>query len=165
MKRMADLIASNTRNLLGAFGLEFPEKAKDRDAFIGKAGGWLLSWSAARSPALATSNGSAGQSTPILLADRKKGSERSMTQNPRRCRKAPRHGVRRAKRDGLLCLIWSRIVVKCKNEITFLDHCSSMSDRNDDHVILSGPQMIKYVSFGIGIQCRAGFVKQQDFWA
>lgn len=43
MKRLADLIASNTRNLLGAFGLEVPEKAKDRDAFIGKAGGWLLS--------------------------------------------------------------------------------------------------------------------------
>lgn len=43
MKRLADLIASNTRNLLGAFGLEVPEKAKNRDAFIGKAGGWLLS--------------------------------------------------------------------------------------------------------------------------
>lgn len=43
MKRLADLIAANTRGLLDAFGLKIPDRAKNRDAFIGKGGGWLLS--------------------------------------------------------------------------------------------------------------------------
>lgn len=43
MKRFADLIASNIRIFLDALGIEVPEAAKDRDAFVGRAGGWLLS--------------------------------------------------------------------------------------------------------------------------
>ncbi|MBO9135039.1 HipA domain-containing protein [Rhizobium sp. B230/85] len=43
LKRLADLIASNIRTLFDAFGLEVPEKARDRDAFIGRGGGSLLS--------------------------------------------------------------------------------------------------------------------------
>lgn len=42
MKRLADLIASNTRILLGALGVDIPAKAKERDAFVGQAGAWLL---------------------------------------------------------------------------------------------------------------------------
>jgi serine/threonine-protein kinase HipA len=43
MKRFADLIASNIRTLLGNFELDVPGAAKERDAFMGRAGGWLLS--------------------------------------------------------------------------------------------------------------------------
>jgi serine/threonine-protein kinase HipA len=42
-KRLADLIASNMRTLLGALDIEVPGPAKERDAYIGRAGGWLLS--------------------------------------------------------------------------------------------------------------------------
>ncbi|NTA14097.1 HipA domain-containing protein [Agrobacterium tumefaciens] len=42
-KPLADLIASNMRMLLGALDIEVPGPAKDRDAYIGRAGGWLLS--------------------------------------------------------------------------------------------------------------------------
>lgn len=42
-KPLADLIASNMRTLLGALDIEVPGPAKDRDAYIGRAGGWLLS--------------------------------------------------------------------------------------------------------------------------
>ncbi|GLR60569.1 HipA domain-containing protein [Rhizobium indigoferae] len=42
-KPLADLIASNMRTLLGALDIEVPDPAKDRDAYIGRAGGWLLS--------------------------------------------------------------------------------------------------------------------------
>ncbi len=43
MKRFADLIASNIRALLGNLEVDVPEAAKERDAFLGHAGGWLLS--------------------------------------------------------------------------------------------------------------------------
>ena len=43
MKRFADLIASNIKNLLDALELVVPNAAKDRDAFVARAGGWLLS--------------------------------------------------------------------------------------------------------------------------
>ncbi|OHV60320.1 hypothetical protein LCM4577_16375 [Mesorhizobium sp. LCM 4577] len=42
-KRFADLIATNMRVLLGALRLEIPDLARDRDEFIGRAGGWLMS--------------------------------------------------------------------------------------------------------------------------
>jgi serine/threonine-protein kinase HipA len=42
-KPLADLIASNMRTLLGALDIEVPGPAKGRDAYIGRAGGWLLS--------------------------------------------------------------------------------------------------------------------------
>ena len=42
MKRFADLVASNIRTLLPAFDLDLPDGAKDRDAYIDRAGGWLL---------------------------------------------------------------------------------------------------------------------------
>ncbi|TCM48317.1 serine/threonine-protein kinase HipA [Rhizobium sp. PP-F2F-G48] len=42
-KPLADLIASNMRTLLGALNIEVPGPAKERDAYIGRAGGWLLS--------------------------------------------------------------------------------------------------------------------------
>jgi serine/threonine-protein kinase HipA len=42
-KRFADLIASNIRVLLGALEIEIPEAARERDAFISKAGGWHMS--------------------------------------------------------------------------------------------------------------------------
>ncbi|WP_165823568.1 HipA domain-containing protein [Metarhizobium album] len=42
-KPFADLIASNMRSLLGALEIDVPGPAKDRDAYIGRAGGWLLS--------------------------------------------------------------------------------------------------------------------------
>jgi len=42
-KPLADLIASNMRTLLGALDIEVPGPARDRDAYIGRAGGWLLS--------------------------------------------------------------------------------------------------------------------------
>lgn len=41
-KNFADLIASNIRHLFGEFALDVPEPARDRDAAIGRAGGWLL---------------------------------------------------------------------------------------------------------------------------
>jgi serine/threonine-protein kinase HipA len=41
MKRFADLIASNIRTLLGNLEVEVPEAARERDAFLGRAGGWL----------------------------------------------------------------------------------------------------------------------------
>lgn len=43
MKRFADLIASNIRALLGNLEIDIPETANERDAFLGRAGGWLLS--------------------------------------------------------------------------------------------------------------------------
>ena len=43
MKRFADLIATNIRTLLENLEVEVPEAAKERDAFLGSAGGWLLS--------------------------------------------------------------------------------------------------------------------------
>ncbi len=43
MKRFADLIATNIRTLLGNLEVDVPETAKERDAFLGSAGGWLLS--------------------------------------------------------------------------------------------------------------------------
>ncbi|MEP9386481.1 HipA domain-containing protein [Mesorhizobium sp. KR9-304] len=43
MKRFADLIATNIRTLLGNLEVDVPEAAKERDAFIGRTGGWLLS--------------------------------------------------------------------------------------------------------------------------
>ncbi|WP_192182543.1 HipA domain-containing protein [Mesorhizobium amorphae] len=43
VKRFADLIATNMRMLLGALRLEIPHAASDRDEFIGRAGGWLMS--------------------------------------------------------------------------------------------------------------------------
>lgn len=42
MKRFADLIASNIRTLLGNLEVDVPEAARERDAFLGRAGGWLL---------------------------------------------------------------------------------------------------------------------------
>ncbi|WP_369605506.1 HipA domain-containing protein [Rhizobium sp. 28DA2] len=42
-KPFADLIASNMRTLLGALDIDVPGPARDRDAYIGRAGGWLLS--------------------------------------------------------------------------------------------------------------------------
>ncbi|KJF71424.1 HipA domain-containing protein [Agrobacterium arsenijevicii] len=42
-KPFADLIASNMRTLLGALEIDVPGPARDRDAYIGRAGGWLLS--------------------------------------------------------------------------------------------------------------------------
>lgn len=42
-KPFADLIASNMRMLLGALDIDVPGPARDRDAYIGRAGGWLLS--------------------------------------------------------------------------------------------------------------------------
>ncbi|RWI16654.1 HipA domain-containing protein [Mesorhizobium sp.] len=43
VKRFADLIATNMRALLSALRLEIPAAARDRDEFIGRAGGWLMS--------------------------------------------------------------------------------------------------------------------------
>lgn len=43
MKRFADLIATNIRTLLGSLEVDVPEAAMQRDAFLGRAGGWLLS--------------------------------------------------------------------------------------------------------------------------
>jgi serine/threonine-protein kinase HipA len=43
MKNYADLIASNMRKVLPQFGLPVPEPAQNRDAFIQRGGGWLLS--------------------------------------------------------------------------------------------------------------------------
>jgi serine/threonine-protein kinase HipA len=41
-KRLADLIAANMRQLLPALGVEVPEAARDRDAFVEGGGGWGL---------------------------------------------------------------------------------------------------------------------------
>jgi serine/threonine-protein kinase HipA len=43
MKDLADLIASNMRQLLPELGLPVPEAAQNRDAFIQRGGGWLWS--------------------------------------------------------------------------------------------------------------------------
>lgn len=43
MKRFADLIASNIRTLTAAFGLAAPAAVEQRDAFLDRAGGWLMS--------------------------------------------------------------------------------------------------------------------------
>lgn len=43
MKTFADLIASNLRQLLLVLGVPIPEAAQERDAFIGRGGGWLVS--------------------------------------------------------------------------------------------------------------------------
>lgn len=43
MKRFADLVASNIRTLLGNLELDVPDPARERDAFLGRAGGWLPS--------------------------------------------------------------------------------------------------------------------------
>lgn len=42
-KPLADLIASNMRTLLGSLDIDVPGPARDRDTYIGRAGGWLLS--------------------------------------------------------------------------------------------------------------------------
>ncbi|WP_136621478.1 MULTISPECIES: HipA domain-containing protein [Mesorhizobium] len=42
MKRFADLIASNTGTLTAAFGLVAPAAVEQRDAFLDRAGGWLM---------------------------------------------------------------------------------------------------------------------------
>ncbi len=43
LKPFADLIAANLRQLLPAFGLAIPVAAQERDAFVGRGGGWLTS--------------------------------------------------------------------------------------------------------------------------
>ncbi|WP_051370755.1 HipA domain-containing protein [Mesorhizobium loti] len=43
MKRFADLIASNIATLTTAFGLGTPAAVEQRDAFLDRAGGWLMS--------------------------------------------------------------------------------------------------------------------------
>ena len=43
LKRFADLIAANMRHLLPELGIEVPEAAKTRDAFVGRGGGWPMS--------------------------------------------------------------------------------------------------------------------------
>ena len=43
MKAFADLIAANMRQLLPALGLDVPQTAQNRDAFINRGGGWLMS--------------------------------------------------------------------------------------------------------------------------
>lgn len=43
MKRFTDLIAHNIRMLLDAFALAPPAAALDRDAFVARGGGWLMS--------------------------------------------------------------------------------------------------------------------------
>ncbi len=42
LKKLADLIAANTRTLLGALSLEVPPEAANRDAYVVKDGGWGL---------------------------------------------------------------------------------------------------------------------------
>lgn len=39
LKKLTDLIAANTKTLLGALSLEAPEAA-NRDAYVVKGGGW-----------------------------------------------------------------------------------------------------------------------------
>lgn len=43
MKPFADLVASNIRLLAGNLAVPVPDAAKERDAYVGRAGGWLLS--------------------------------------------------------------------------------------------------------------------------
>jgi serine/threonine-protein kinase HipA len=43
MKLYADLIASNMRQLLPVLGVPVPQTAQNRDAFVGKGGGWQVS--------------------------------------------------------------------------------------------------------------------------
>jgi serine/threonine-protein kinase HipA len=43
MKRFADLIAANLRQLLPVLDVAIPEAAQERDAFVGRGGGWLTS--------------------------------------------------------------------------------------------------------------------------
>ncbi|HEX6002255.1 MAG TPA: hypothetical protein VFZ16_23105 [Hyphomicrobiaceae bacterium] len=43
MKRYADLIAANLRQLLPVLGVAVPPAARDRDAFMDRGGGWLSS--------------------------------------------------------------------------------------------------------------------------
>ena len=43
MKRFADLIAANLRQLLPVLDAAIPEAAQERDAFVGRGGGWLTS--------------------------------------------------------------------------------------------------------------------------
>ncbi len=43
LKPFADLIAANLRQLLPALGVEVPVEARERDAFVGRGGGWLVS--------------------------------------------------------------------------------------------------------------------------
>jgi serine/threonine-protein kinase HipA len=43
MKRFADLIAANLRQLLPVLDVAIPEAAQGRDAFVGRGGGWLTS--------------------------------------------------------------------------------------------------------------------------
>lgn len=40
LKKLADLIATNTNTLLGALSLEVPPEAANRDAYVVKGGGW-----------------------------------------------------------------------------------------------------------------------------
>ena len=43
MRRFADLIAANLRQLLPVLDVAIPEAARERDAFVGRGGGWLTS--------------------------------------------------------------------------------------------------------------------------
>jgi serine/threonine-protein kinase HipA len=43
MKLFADLMAANIRQLLRALDVTIPEAAQERDAFVGRGGGWLTS--------------------------------------------------------------------------------------------------------------------------
>jgi serine/threonine-protein kinase HipA len=43
MKRYADLIAANLRQLLPVVGVEVPPAARERDTFVGRGGGWRVS--------------------------------------------------------------------------------------------------------------------------
>ena len=42
LKKLADLIAANTKTLLGALRLDVPPEATNRDAYVVKGGGWGL---------------------------------------------------------------------------------------------------------------------------
>ncbi len=44
MKRFADLIANNISVLLSAFELKLPGGIAERDAYVERGGGWLISW-------------------------------------------------------------------------------------------------------------------------
>jgi serine/threonine-protein kinase HipA len=43
LKPLADLIASNLRQLLPVLDVTIPDVAQERDAFVGRGGGWLTS--------------------------------------------------------------------------------------------------------------------------
>jgi serine/threonine-protein kinase HipA len=43
MRRFADLVAANLRQLLPMLGVAIPEAARERDTFVERGGGWLTS--------------------------------------------------------------------------------------------------------------------------